>query len=66
MEIKNKPIPRELSELLQKFLREEDREKWLSFPHPDLGNRTPQQCVNQGCGDAVVTLISNALSGIPS
>ena len=66
VEVRNKPIPQELLELLQRFLRKEDYEKWLSSPHPDLGNMTPQQCINQGRGDAVETMISNALSGLPS
>ena len=66
MEVKNKPIPQEILKLLQRFLRKEDYEKWLSFPHSDLGNMTPQQCINEGHSDAVVTMLFNALSGLPS
>jgi hypothetical protein len=39
---------------------------WLSNPHPDLGGRTPKDVILAGRGDALVTLLENALAGIPS
>lgn len=56
----------EVQELLERFLRPEDVDVWLDVPHPDLGNRTPRQIVNEGRARALVTLLSNALNGIPS
>jgi CheY-like chemotaxis protein/uncharacterized protein (DUF2384 family) len=39
---------------------------WLNSPHPDLGNRTPISVVLEGHASAVVSLLENALAGIPS
>ena len=39
---------------------------WLNNPHPDLGNRTPLSVILSGHADAVVTLLDNAIDGIPS
>ena len=68
MKTGNKPIPKELKKLVERITRnKEEYEKWLNFPHPDLGGRTPQQCVNEGRAGAVITLLSNTLlNGIPA
>jgi len=39
---------------------------WLNSPHPDLGNRTPISVVLEGHASAVVSLLENALAGVPS
>jgi CheY-like chemotaxis protein len=39
---------------------------WLNSPHPDLGNRTPISVVLKGHASAVVSLLENALAGVPS
>jgi uncharacterized protein (DUF2384 family) len=39
---------------------------WLNNPHPDLGEDTPLQVMLNGRVDAVVTLVDNALAGLPS
>lgn len=39
---------------------------WLNSAHPDLGGETPIQVLLRGQADAVVTLLENALAGLPS
>jgi hypothetical protein len=39
---------------------------WWNSPHPDLGLETPLQVGLAGHVDAVVTLVENALAGLPS
>jgi uncharacterized protein (DUF2384 family) len=39
---------------------------WLNSPHPDLGLETPLQVLLAGHVEAVVTLVDNALAGLPS
>ena len=57
----------ELDNLLKRFLHnQEDIDEWLSFPHPSLGGRTPKEVIESGHIGAVITIISNALIGIPS
>ncbi|MEX1064306.1 MAG: hypothetical protein WD898_00975 [Candidatus Paceibacterota bacterium] len=64
---KSKPIPKEVDALLDRLgLDQTEKERWLDFPHPDLGGKTAREVIDSGNADAVVTLISNALSGIPS
>lgn len=44
-----------------------DARAWLNNPHPDLGRRrTPMDVILKGQADALVTLLENALTGIPS
>jgi hypothetical protein len=38
----------------------------LNSPHPDLGERTPLDVMLNGQADAVVTLLENAVAGLPS
>src|SRR3989338_5799362 len=52
--------------ILALVIGEENVDQWLNSPHPDLGNRTPQSVINEGLVGAVVTILENALSGIPS
>ena len=56
----------ELAELLRHtFLNSEELNKWLDFPHPSLGNKTPRSVIEEGGADAVYTLIDNARNGLP-
>jgi hypothetical protein len=67
IKVRNKRIPNEIKELVKRITRDkEGYEAWLNIPHPDLGGRTAQQCVNEGRAGAVITLLSNAFSGIPA
>lgn len=53
-----------LNELLKRVLyNQKEIDKWLSFPHPHLGGKTPKEVINSGYIDAVITLIEGALSG---
>lgn len=38
---------------------------WLNSPHPDLGNRTPISVMLEGHAEAVLTILENALAGVP-
>ena len=53
-------------EILENMLLKENVDTWLNLPHQDLGNRTPQSVIDEGMADAVVTLLENALIGLPS
>jgi uncharacterized protein (DUF2384 family) len=60
------PIKRSL-ELVSRVTRDEKEARvWLNNPHPDLDNQTPLQVILEGNADAVITLLENAISGIPS
>jgi DNA-binding NarL/FixJ family response regulator len=39
---------------------------WLNNPHPDLGQRTPISVMLEGHPDAVLTILENALIGVPN
>jgi hypothetical protein len=39
---------------------------WLNSPHPDLGGRIPLSVMLEGHTDAVLTILENALAGIPA
>ncbi|HEV2989432.1 MAG TPA: response regulator [Candidatus Angelobacter sp.] len=39
---------------------------WLNSPHPDLGHRSPISVMLDGHADAVLTILENALAGVPS
>ena len=40
--------------------------RWLNTELSDLGERTPLQFMREGHADAVETLLTNALAGVPS
>ena len=52
--------------LKQVFITDKNVEIWLNEPHPDLGQRTPQQCIDNGNVGAVLTMLENALIGTPT
>ena len=61
-----RPIKRSL-ELISRVTRDRREARvWLNTPHPDLGGKTPLEVMLSGRADAVVTLLENALAGIPS
>lgn len=39
---------------------------WLNKPHPDLGHRSPISVMLDGHTDAVLTILENALAGVPN
>lgn len=38
---------------------------WLNSPHPGLGDRTPISVMLEGHAEAVLTILENALAGVP-
>ena len=61
-----RPIKRSL-ELISRMTRgRQDARAWLNNPHPDLGDQTPLEVILSGRAGALVTLLENAMAGIPS
>ena len=60
------PIKSALVILSELFRDQSTVRAWLNSPHPDLGKRTPLAVILEGHGDAVATILENALEGIPS
>ena len=60
------PIKRTLVILSDLFRDQRTVRAWLNSPHPDLGKRTPLAVILEGHGDAVATILENAIEGIPS
>jgi DNA-binding response OmpR family regulator len=61
-----RPIKRSL-ELISRMTRSrQDARAWLNNPHPDLGDETPLEVILSGRAGALVTLLENAMAGIPS
>lgn len=60
------PIKRSLEILEQVIVDRPTILAWLNSPHPDLGMRTPMCVILEGHGDALETILENALMGIPS
>jgi hypothetical protein len=53
--------------LLDRFDRSDEYVRiWLRAPHPDLGNRTPLSCLEQGHVEVVESLVRAMESGQPS
>ncbi|MEK7637883.1 MAG: MbcA/ParS/Xre antitoxin family protein [Patescibacteria group bacterium] len=52
--------------LIASVVPEHAFEAWLDAPHPDLGGRTPRSVIDSGHADAVITMVANAIRGIPS
>jgi Protein of unknown function (DUF2384) len=63
---KLRPIKQSIDLVSRITLSKSDARAWLNIPHPDLGGSTPIETIHGGQADAVVTLLDNALSGIPS
>jgi uncharacterized protein (DUF2384 family) len=60
------PVKRTLELVSQVTRDRREALAWLNNPHPDLGNETPLRVLLRGHADAVVTLLENALAGLPS
>ena len=60
------PIKRSLALLSRVTRNKRDARAWLNSPHPDLGEKTPLEVMLSGHADAVVTLLENAIAGLPS
>jgi hypothetical protein len=60
------PIKRSLALLSGATRNRRDARAWLNSPHPDLGEKTPLEVMLNGHADAVVTLLENAIAGLPS
>ena len=43
-----------------------DAQIWMNSPHPDLGGRTPLGTILEGKAEAVVTMLENAMMGLPT
>jgi len=63
---KLRPIKESIDLVSRITVSKSDARAWLNNPHPDLGGSTPMETILDGEADAVVTLLDNALSGIPS
>jgi uncharacterized protein (DUF2384 family) len=53
----------EVRQYLSHYFDPENMEKWLNFPHPDFGNRTPQSVIDEGLGQAIIDLIESVMNG---
>jgi Protein of unknown function (DUF2384) len=60
------PMKRALELISQGTRDRHEALAWLNSAHPDLGGETPLQVLLHGQADAVVTLLENALAGLPS
>ena len=60
------PIKRCLALISRATRSRREARAWLNSPHPDLGERTPLEVMLGGQADAVVTLLENAIAGLPS
>jgi len=63
---KLRPIKESIDLVSSITISKSDARAWLNNPHPDLGGSTPMEVILEGQAGAVVTLLDNALSGIPS
>jgi hypothetical protein len=52
--------------LFELFARPESVRIWINTPHPDLGGRTALDTILTRNSRAVITILENALAGIPS
>jgi hypothetical protein len=60
------PIKRALTLVSELTASPRDTRAWLNSPHPDLGEKTPLELILGGRADAIVTLLENAIEGLPS
>jgi len=60
------PIKRSLALVSRVTRNRREARAWLNSPHPDLGEKTPLEVMLSGRADAVVTLLENAIAGLPS
>jgi Protein of unknown function (DUF2384) len=60
------PVKRVMELLFELFPRPESVRIWINTPHPDLGGRTALDTILARNSRAVITILENALAGIPS
>lgn len=60
------PIKRSLALISRRTRNRREARAWLNSPHPDLGEKTPLEVMLSGRADAIVTLLENAIAGLPS
>ena len=65
-ETQREAVTRSLEILALQFSDQGAIMRWLNTELPDLGERTPLQFIREGHADAVETLLTNALAGVPS
>ena len=63
---KLRPIKESIDLVSRITVSKSDARAWLNYPHPDLGRQTPLEVILEGSAGAIVTMLSNALEGIPS
>ena len=63
---KLRPIKESIDLVSRITVSKSDARAWLNNPHPDLGGSTPMEVILEGKAGAVVTMLSNAMEGIPS
>ena len=59
------PIKRSVELVSRATRNQSEARAWLNNPHPHLGGRAPIDIILSGRAGAVVTMLENALSGIP-
>ena len=59
------PIKRSLGLISRVTRNRREARAWLNSPHPDLEEQTPLEVILSGRADAVVTLLENAIAGLP-
>ena len=59
------PIKRSLGLVSRVTRNRREARAWLNSPHPDLEEQTPIEVILRGRADAVVTLLENAIAGLP-
>jgi CheY-like chemotaxis protein len=60
------PIKRSLELIAQATRDRSEARAWLNNPHPHLGGRLPMDVILAGQAGAVVTMLENALVGLPA
>jgi CheY-like chemotaxis protein len=66
LQVRLRPIKRSIDLVSRITLSPSDARAWLNCPHPDLGGSTPLEVILEGKAGAIVTMLSNAMAGIPS
>ena len=61
-----RPIKQSIDLVSRITLSQSDARAWLNSPHPDLGGKTPIEVILAGQAGAIVTMLGNAMAGIPA
>lgn len=60
-----KPVKRSMEILHEFFSKPETVRVWLNTPHPDLDGRTALEIILANNPNAVLTILENAVAGVP-